>query len=206
MRERVKEKYARAFKLGSSNVPGSRSCSMKHVAPIVLVLAIATFVPICICADDDGWNEAGIEWTSPDSAWDERGNKITAWDAALKKAASEKKPLMLLIHRTWCGACKSLRPKFASSKEIEQLAVNFVMVKSADESEFADEQFSPDGGYIPRILFFDDAGRHMEDIVQREDKYKYFHPDPSSIVKAMSQALARVATEEPSATSDKTEL
>ena len=64
------------------------------------------------------------------------------------------------------------RPKFASSKEIEQLAVNFVMVKSADESEFADEQFSPDGGYIPRILFFDDAGRHMEDIVQREDKYK----------------------------------
>ena len=82
---------------------------MKHVAPIVLVLAVATFVPICICADDDGWNEAGIEWTSPDSAWDERGNKITAWDAALKKAASEKKPLMLLIHRTWCGACKSLR-------------------------------------------------------------------------------------------------
>lgn len=27
---------------------------------------------------------------------------------------------------------------------------------------------------------------------------QYFHPDPSSIVKAMSQALARVATEEPS--------
>ena len=40
---------------------------------------------------------------------------------------------------------------------------------------------------------------------------QYFHPDPSSIVKAMSQALVRVATGEPSGTdeaasSDKTEL
>ena len=47
-----------------------------------------------------------------------------------------------------------------------------MMVKSSDESEFTGEEFGPDGGYVPRILFFDDAGRHMQDIVQREDKYK----------------------------------
>ena len=46
------------------------------------------------------------------------------------------------------------------------------MVKSSDESEFAGDEFGPDGGYVPRILFFDDAGQHMKDIVQREDKYK----------------------------------
>ena len=64
------------------------------------------------------------------------------------------------------------RPKFASSKEIEELSANFVMVKSSDESEFTGDEFGPDGGYVPRILFFDDAGQHMKDIVQREDKYK----------------------------------
>ena len=84
---------------------------MKQVAPIVLALAavIATFAVSVADKDDEGWNESGIEWASPDAAWDERGNKVAAWDAALKRAASEKKPLMLLIHRTWCGACKSLR-------------------------------------------------------------------------------------------------
>lgn len=53
------------------------------------------------------------------------------------------------------------------------------MVKSSDESEFAGDEFGPDGGYVPRILFFDDAGRHMEDIVQREDKYKVSGCDSS---------------------------
>ena len=67
---------------------------------------------------------------------------------------------------------RRFRPKFASSKEIEELSANFVMVKSSDESEFTGDEFGPDGGYVPRILFFDDAGQHMKDIVQREDKYK----------------------------------
>ena len=83
---------------------------MRHVAPVVLVVVLCVIAsPLFAAADDEGWNESGIAWASSDAAWDERGNKVTAWDAALKRAASEKKPLMLLIHRTWCGACKSLR-------------------------------------------------------------------------------------------------
>ena len=79
------------------------------VAPIALVLSVAIFIPIS--ADDDGWNESGIEWTSAETTRDHRGvaNEVSAWDAALEKASKEKKPLMLLIHRTWCGACKKLR-------------------------------------------------------------------------------------------------
>ena len=34
---------------------------------------------------------------------------------------------------------------------------------------------------------------------------QYFHPDPSSIVKAMSEALARVATGEPTGAEDAAE-
>ena len=84
---------------------------MRHVAPIVFIVVLFVIAsPLAAAAaDDEGGNESGIAWASSDAAWDERGNKVTAWDAALKRAASEKKPLMLLVHRTWCGACKSLR-------------------------------------------------------------------------------------------------
>ncbi|XP_059099139.1 thioredoxin domain-containing protein 12-like [Tigriopus californicus] len=157
---------------------------------------------------------AGLVWTlvsvaiqggqvDHSNGWNSNINWVGTWDEALIQAQQENKPIVAVIHRTWCGACKALKPHFVASPEIEGLSQNFVMINSHDEADFTDDKFSPDGGYIPRILFFDAQGQLMADIVQRTDKYMYFHSQPDTIVQAMKTALSRVQAQE---SSTKTEL
>ena len=64
------------------------------------------------------------------------------------EAAATGKPLMLLVWKTWCGACKALRPKFASSAAIASEASKFVMVNVVDDEEPSDAIYKPEGaGY-----------------------------------------------------------
>jgi protein-disulfide reductase (glutathione) len=76
------------------------------------------------------------------------------------KAAAEEngRPILLLIHKSWCGACKALRTVFADSDAIEHQAAHFNMVNLEDDEEPKDKAFQPDGGYIPRIMFLTSKG------------------------------------------------
>lgn len=81
------------------------------------------------------------------------GNHII-WAGSLESgvqiATNHQKPVMVIIHKSWCSACKNLKPKFASSKEIENLSKHFVMVNLVDDEEPQNNGFAPDGTYIPR--------------------------------------------------------
>lgn len=69
-------------------------------------------------------------------------------ESGLQMAKSQDLPMMLLIHKSWCGACKSLKPKFADSDSIRSLSSNFIMVNTLDDEEPKDQIYAPDGGSV----------------------------------------------------------
>merc|ERR1712037_792744 len=106
---------------------------------------------------------------------------------AFKVAREQTKPLMLVIHKSWCGACKKLKSIFAEDQEILDLSAKFVMVNAGDDDEPSEEVYKPDGGYIPRILFFKPDGTFLKDIVNTDGnpKFKYYHYSAHSVADCM---------------------
>ncbi len=103
-------------------------------------------------------------------------------------------------HKTWCGACKRLKPDFAASTEIASLSSNFVMVNFEDDEEPAGPEFAPDGGYIPRILFAGADGKVQPDIINTSGnaQYKYYYPSVAPIA-ASSELRTRPRRAHPTA-------
>ncbi|XP_069498303.1 thioredoxin domain-containing protein 12-like [Ambystoma mexicanum] len=157
-----------------------------HWAPPLPFLCL--LLPPCL--------QPGTATTSEESLGRGFGDHIhwrTLEDGKLEAAASGL-PLMIIIHKTWCGACKALKPKFAESQDISELAHNFVMVNIEDEEEPKDESFSPDGGYIPRILFMDPSGKVHPEIINADGNpnYKYFYSSADQVVSGMKEAQRKL--------------
>eukprot|EP00241_Pyramimonas_parkeae_P007432 CAMPEP_0114250126 /NCGR_PEP_ID=MMETSP0058-20121206/14529_1 /TAXON_ID=36894 /ORGANISM="Pyramimonas parkeae, CCMP726" /LENGTH=166 /DNA_ID=CAMNT_0001363757 /DNA_START=92 /DNA_END=595 /DNA_ORIENTATION=- len=133
---------------------------------------------------------------------DEAFNKNIPWLTTRKDLDGimqngSEKPTMVLISKTWCGACKNLKSSFNSgnseSKEIEKLAESFNMVNLVDSEEPNDAAFSPDGGYIPRIFFLNREGK-LDDSISNtmgNPKYKYFYSALTQVKGGMKSALRK---------------
>jgi protein-disulfide reductase (glutathione) len=114
-----------------------------------------------------------------------------AYDAAFEVAAEEKKPMMMIIHKTWCGACAALKPKVEWSRPIWELSKYFVMVNVEDDAEPLDNQYFVDGGYYPRIFFLDSQGKVDRSLHNRDPaflKHKYSYATEEHILMTMQFA------------------
>eukprot|EP00035_Acanthoeca_spectabilis_P039025 m.58373 g.58373 ORF g.58373 m.58373 type:complete len:155 (+) comp9407_c0_seq1:1303-1767(+) len=136
---------------------------------------------LCAAKEDlsHGWGE-GIDWVK--------------FDDAAGIASSTGKPIMLIIHKTWCGACKALKPKFAASTEIQELSSKFVMVNVEDDEEPKGEMYTPDGGYIPRILYLNSGGVVDPELknANGNPKYGYYYSDETSVAEGMKAAAEKL--------------
>lgn len=70
---------------------------------------------------------------------------------AFSAAKDQRRPLMMMFHREWCGACKKLWPKVNNDPQIQEISAQFVMLDMRNESEKTDVKYAPDGEYVPRL-------------------------------------------------------
>uniref|UniRef100_A0A0N4ZCP6 Thioredoxin domain-containing protein n=1 Tax=Parastrongyloides trichosuri TaxID=131310 RepID=A0A0N4ZCP6_PARTI len=118
-----------------------------------------------------------------------------SWDSAIELAEQQEKPIFLLIHKTWCHACKSLKKTLESSnarKAFKILSKYFIMVNTEDDEEPYEDEYRPDGKYIPRLIFLDKNGDLLSEFTNKrgeQKNYKYYYSAPGDMVATMKQVL-----------------
>lgn len=118
-----------------------------------------------------------------------------AWEeleTGLQRAKLLDRPLMLLVHASWCSACKRLRPEFDDG-ELAKLSQQFIMVNvDQDETPSVVQRFAPDGKYVPRVLFVDPRSGQVKPKLLNETRTRtrYFYARSAHLVTAMKKALA----------------
>merc|ERR1712121_54182 len=121
-----------------------------------------------------------------------KGIKWVSFREGQKQAKEQGNPAMVVIHKTWCRACKALKPRFANSRDIGQLSNQFVMINVEDDEEPKTSEYKPDGGYIPRILFLDNNGNVMNEVTnESQTQWKYFYGETASIAESMKKVIKR---------------
>lgn len=157
-----------------------------HLSLLALALALLLAAAVVMGAEE-GFAADRIDW-------------VKGFAPARDLAIAGNKPLVVLVHKTWCGACKQLKRDFntpgRAMDRLEQVAKQYVMVHlQDDESETPElkELLSPSGaGYIPRVLFFDQRGELNADVKSTGNaKYPYFYHNAQSLTEVMEAALQR---------------
>ena len=128
-------------------------------------------------ADSHGYGEGKIAWRE--------------LDEGMAESAKDGKPLMLLVHASWCSRCKALKPEFNGNTELAELSNRFIMVNADQDQVPAVLGYAPDGTYIPRILFISPVTGEVDEALRnpRRDKYRYFYTPTDDLVGMMKKAL-----------------
>ena len=95
--------------------------------------------PPLLLAAADGFNSKRIDWVEWARTKDVAQKESDSSSAEVGVVGGGPKPIMMVVHKSWCAACKQLRRKFEMSSEIEALSHLFVMSNVEDDDEPAGE-------------------------------------------------------------------
>jgi len=130
---------------------------------IVVVVALLLALPLVANAHTpqhaDLWNGAEINWRDPRSG--------------IYEATKTGRPVLMVFHATWCGACKKYRAVF-KDPGIVAASRDFVMILvDADTEKEVNGAFAPDGAYVPRTLFIDPDGNVSDKLVGKDPQFPH---------------------------------
>lgn len=76
------------------------------------------------------------------------------------------------------------------------------MVNTEDDDEPFEEEYRPDGKYIPRLLFLDKNGDLLQEFKNKKAEYKnyaYYYSSPADILNSMKDVLKHFGVDIPEA-------
>ncbi len=150
--------------------------------PIAIVIVIALLFILAPMANArtpqhaDLWNGAEINWRDPRSG--------------IYEASKTGRPVLMLFHATWCGACKKYRAVFKNPGIVEA-SRDFVMILvDVDTEKEINGAFAPDGAYVPRTLFIDPEGNVSDKLVGKDPQFPHTVDieSPSELLALMRKA------------------
>lgn len=118
------------------------------------------------------------------------------YEEGLYWSRSRNKPLMVLFHLEDCPHSQALKKVFAESTEIQRvLDEDFIILNLMYET--TDKHLSPDGQYVPRIIFVDPSMTVRADITGRyaNRMYAYEPSDLKLLITNMQKAKKLLKSE-----------
>ncbi|XP_055481065.1 anterior gradient protein 3 [Psammomys obesus] len=128
--------------------------------------------------------------------WGDDITWVQTYEEGLFHARKSNKPLMVIHHLEDCQYCQALKKEFAKNEEIQEMAQNdFIMLNIMHETR--DKNLSPDGQYVPRIMFVDPSLTVRADITGRYSNrlYTYEPQDLPMLIDNMKKALRLIQSE-----------
>jgi protein-disulfide reductase (glutathione) len=151
-------------------------------ARLFIAIALLPLLSLAVHADmrsvAPGWNNTAIQWHD------------FASGSAIAKATN--KPILLIVHTTWCPHCQNYQKQFSDTRIVE-LAQHYVMVlvDRDIEKELNDTLGPGTEGYVPRTLFLKSDGALRPEIVSAHPDWPnlFDESDASDILSAMQAGL-----------------
>ncbi|XP_059827340.1 anterior gradient protein 3-like [Hypanus sabinus] len=128
--------------------------------------------------------------------WGDDLTWVQTYEEGLFKSKKSNKPLLVIHHLEDCKYCNALKQAFAASKEIQEMAdKDFIMLNLMHET--SDKNLSPDGKYVPRIIFVDPSMTVRADITGRYTNrlYTYEPQDIQLLIGNMKKAKRLLTSE-----------